>query len=489
MNATRLIDTLAPLLSKIPMVERPKGRVPLETKLAFTLAILILYFALSTIPLFGLSPESLDLFGRWRAIFAGERFSLTALGVMPIINASIMVQLFMGLKIMKLDLTNHRDQALYLNVQKLLVLCFVLFTSVTYTAGFYMPNPAMAAQLGVSLRFISFLLFLQVFIGGMLIYYMEEVVSRWGIGSGVGLFIVAGISQHLITCLISPIRIEGWAVGVIPRWVDIVSGGYLDGIFEEGVIFLFRHHVIALVATVSLFFIVVYLACARIELRIPGYLKRRRGSGRIRVPITFVHFIYPIVIPLTFLNLGRILQANIQGFGRMCYSCGITMFGMYDEYGTAVSGLMYYLDPIYSPWDWFPGLMIMPHAGWEVAVKIASDMSLMVVGAMISALLWLKVTPGMEAKDIRSIMRNSGLPVYRYSRGAKAIKRAVDRCTPKIALLSSGILGALFVIANMFGTLGATGAASLFLCVMVIYGIHDEIATERSYWRDILPLR
>lgn len=485
---TWLIDTLTPLLSKIPMVERPQKRVPLETKLAFTLGILILYFALSNIPLFGLSPESLDLFGRWRAIFAGERFSLTAHGVMPIISASIMLQIFTGLKIMKLDLTNPRDQAFYLNVQKLLVLCFVLFTSVTYTVGFYMPNPAMAAHLGVSLRFISFLLFLQVFLGGMLIYYMEEVVSRWGIGSGVGLFIVAGISQQLITGLISPIRVEGGAVGVIPRWVDIVSGGYLDGIFDDGVTALFQHHVIALVTTVTLFFIVVYLACARIELRIPGYLKRRRGRGRIRVPITFVHFIYPIVIPLTFLNLGRILQANIQGFGRMCYSHGIPLYGTYDEYGTAVSGLMYYLDPIYSPWDWFPGLMTTPHAGWEVAVKIAIDISLMVAGTMISALLWLKLTPGMEAKDIRSIMRNSGLPVYRNSRGVKAIKRAVDSYTPKIAMLSSGVLGALFVIANMFGTLGAVRVAHLFLSVMVIYGIHDEIATERSYWRDILPL-
>ena len=85
-------------------------------------------------------------------------------------------------------------------------------------------------------------------------------------------------------------------------------------------------------------------------------------------------------------------------------------------------------------------------------------------------------------------MRDSGLPVYRYSRDVKAIKRAVDCYTPKIALLSSGILGALFVIAKMFGTLGVIGASSLFLSVMVIYGIHDEIATEWSYWRDSLLL-
>lgn len=123
MRGTKLRDALTPFLSKIPMVERPKRRVPITTKLAFTILILILYFALGNTPLFGLSAESLDLFGRWRAIFAGQQFSLTALGVMPIINASIILQILAGPKLMKLDLTNLRDQAFYLNVQKLLVLC------------------------------------------------------------------------------------------------------------------------------------------------------------------------------------------------------------------------------------------------------------------------------------------------------------------------------------------------------------------------------
>jgi preprotein translocase subunit SecY len=203
------------------MVERPKRHVPLKAKLMFTIGILILYFVLSNIPLFGLSPESLDLFGRWRAIFAGQRFSLTALGVMPIITASIILQILAGPKIMKLDLTNPLDQAFYLNMQKLLVLCFVVFTSFTYVMGFYMLNLDIASQLGVSPRFISFILFIQVFIGGILLYYTEEVVSRWGIGSGVGLFIVAGVSQQIINGLISPIHAGEWAVGVIPRWIEI----------------------------------------------------------------------------------------------------------------------------------------------------------------------------------------------------------------------------------------------------------------------------
>ena len=486
-KGTRLRDALMPLLSKIPMVERPKRHVPFETKLLFTIAILILYFALGNIPLFGLSPESLDLFGRWRALFAGQMFSLSAVGIMPIINASIILQILAGPKIMKLDLTNPRDQAFYLNMQKLLVLCFVLFTSFTYGMGFYKPNQDIADLFGVSLRFISCLLFLQVFIGGMLIYYMEEVVSKWGICSGVGLFIVAGVSHQIITGLINWMPgHSGMAMGMIPRWIQLLwSPLQVDAyeISEGGIAFLFQHSLIALITTVAMFFLVIYLLSAHIELKIQGYLKRRGSRRRIRLPIKFVHFSFAFVVPLVFLNLGRILQANIQAIGRVLWSRGNTLLGTYDECGNAVSGLMYYLDPIYSHWDWFPPLMhsVYPNiAGWQIAVRVAANMSIMVGGAMIIALLWLKLSPGLETRDIRAMVRDSGLPIYGHSRDLKAIKRVVDRYTTRIAIMGCGVLGALLVIANMFGTLGAVSVLYLIIAVIVIYASYEEITSEWS---------
>ena len=470
---------LAPLLSKIPMVERPKRHVPLETRLLVTIAILFLYFAMGNIPLFGLSPEAIDLFGRWRALFAGQRFSLSAVGIMPIINASLILQILAGPKIMKLDLTNPEDQAFYLNMQKLLVLCFVFLGSFTYVRGFYMPNQDIASQLGVSLRFISCLLFLQVFIGGMLIYYMEEVVSKWGLGSGLGLFIVANISHQIITGLISPFHdAGGWAVGVIPRWIEIAKQVEPYEMSEAGMVFLFQHHFIALIATIALFFLVVYLVCVRIEIRIPGYLKRR-GRGRVRFPIKLAHFSYAIVVPLVFFNLGMALQAGIQALGRVLYSHGTTILGVYDEWGNAVSGLMYYLNPIYGPRDWFPSLMSVPHAGWQIAVRAVANLTIVVVGAMIIALLWLKLSPGLETRDIRAMVRDSGLPIYGHSRGLKVIKRAVGRYTTRIAMMGCGSLSALLVIANMFGTFSMVSILYLTVAVVVIYGIYEEITSER----------
>jgi len=136
---------------------------------------------------------------------------------------------------------------------------------------------------------------------------------------------------------------------------------------------------------------------------------------------------------------------------------------------------MYYLSPIYGPWDWFPPLMSIPHAGWQIAIRAVANLTIVVVGAMIIALLWLKLSPGLETRDIRAMVRDSGLPIHGHSRSLKVIKRAVERYTTRIAMMGCGSLSALLVIANIFGTL--VSVLYLTVAVVVIYGIYEEITS------------
>ena len=476
MTEIRLRDALTPILSKFPMVERPGWHVHFKAKLGWTVAILILFFALGNVPLFGLSPESLDLFGRWRAIFAGERFSLTALGIMPIVDASIILQLLVGAGIIKLDLSDAKDQAFYQNIQKSLVVAFAVLMSLTYVVGFYLPSQAIADQLGISLGAIRLLLFIQIFIGGMLIYFMDEVVSKWGIGSGVSLFIIAGVSQQVITGLISWVSAEGeggLAVGVIPRWIQLLWPGspfHVEGyvILEGGITFLIQHNLIALISTIGIFFLVVYLESTRLEIPLAHSMAR---GARGRFPIKLL---YASVLPMI---LVRALQASIQGFGRMFYSRGITIFGTY-EGNTAVSGLMYYLDPIYSPWDWFPGLVPPNIAGWQIGLRLAVDLAFMIIGGMIFALFWINTT-GMGAKDVASQIYRSGLQIPGHRRNPATIERMMEGYIPKIAIMGGAILGVLAVIANMFGTLGQASGTGLLLAVSIAYNLYEAVASEQ----------
>ena len=43
------------------------------------------------------------------------------------------------------------------------------------------------------------LIILQLFAGSYILFMMDEVVSKWGIGSGISLFIAAGVAQALFT--------------------------------------------------------------------------------------------------------------------------------------------------------------------------------------------------------------------------------------------------------------------------------------------------
>lgn len=469
---TDIKDAFSTLLSKFPMVERPGYHIHFKAKLGWTVGILILFFALGNVPLFGLSPESLDLFGRWRAIFAGERFSLTALGIMPIVDASIVLQLLVGAGIIKLNLGDSRDQAFFQNLQKLLVVAFAALISLTYVVGFYKPDPGIATQLGVSLRLISLFLFIQVFIGAMLIYFMDEVVSKWGIGSGVSLFIIAGVSQQLITGLINWVPDEsGWAVGVIPRWIEIAQQVSLYEVLEGGVTFLFQHHMIALFSTIVIFFLVVYLESTRLEIPLAHSMAR---GARGRFPIKLL---YASVLPIILVSA---LQASIQGFGRLLYSRGITIFGTY-EGNSAVSGLMYYLDPIYSPYDWFPTLVHMAYpnvAGWQIALRLGVDLAFMIVGSMIFALFWITTT-GMGPKDVAGQIYRSGLQIPGHRRNPVTIERMMEGYIPKIALMGGAILGFLAVVSNMFGTLGQASGTGLLLAVSIAYRLYEDIASEQ----------
>src|SRR5438093_10772079 len=43
------------------------------------------------------------------------------------------------------------------------------------------------------------LIILQLFGGSYLVFLMDEVVSKWGIGSGISLFIAGGVAQQIFT--------------------------------------------------------------------------------------------------------------------------------------------------------------------------------------------------------------------------------------------------------------------------------------------------
>ncbi|MDG5760855.1 preprotein translocase subunit SecY [Natronococcus sp. A-GB1] len=464
-------EAAEPVLTRMPTVRRPEGHVPFKRKLAWTAGILVLYFFLTNIALLGMQAEgATDLFGEFRAILAGEHGSLLQVGIGPIVTASIVMQLLGGANLLGLDTDDPRDQVLYQGLQKLLVIIMTALTALPMVfAGGFLP-----VQQSLSLGGLTFdstqlqvLMFLQIFMGGVLILYMDEVVSKWGVGSGIGLFIIAGVSQRLVTGFIQPA--EG---GFFYDWYQIIFGDVDLAGDTLNTLLLGEGQIIALLTTILIFAIVVYAESVRVE--IPLSHARVKGA-RGRFP---VKLIYASVLPMI---LVRALQANIQFMGQILDRTWAGMpavLGQYNAQGEPVSGFFYYTAPIYSPEDWMWWTGEVAQETWMVLIRISVDLTFMVIGGAIFAIFWVETTnmgPDATARQIQ----NSGMQIPGFRQNVGVIEKVMERYIPQVTVIGGALVGLLAVWANMLGTIGAVTGTGLLLAVSITYKLYEEIAEEQ----------
>lgn len=475
-----LREGLEPIFSRLPAVASPEGHVHFKTKLWWTLGILVLYFALANVPLFGLSKDSIDLFESYRAFFAGASGSLMLLGIGPIVTASIVLQLLVGADVVKLNLSEPADQAFFQGAQKFLVFVMIVLEALPQILGGYIqPDAGLAASLGVGLGVITFLIFLQICIGGIMILFMDEVVSKWGIGSGVGLFIVAGVSQQIVTGVFNwKADTAGLPIGLIPKWIYIARNVGADYLLSgDGAMFLLINGgILALVSTVTIFLLVVFVESTRIEIPL-AHSSVRGARGRFPVKL-----IYASVLPMI---LVRALQANIQMIGMLMAGRGITFFGEYSG-STPINGIMYYLAPINSPYDWIPSLVRESFTGygavapatWQIALHVFADAFMLIVGGIIFALFWIETT-GMGAKPTARKIFNSGMQIPGFRRNIGSIEKVMVRYIPKVTVIGGAFIGLLTLVASLLGTIGGAGGTGLLLTVSIVYRLYEDIASEQ----------
>lgn len=475
-----LRDSLEPIFNRLPAVASPEGHVHFKNKLMWTLGILVLYFALANIPLFGLSSDSIDLFEQYRAFFAGASGSLMLLGIGPIVTASIVLQLLVGADVIKLNMSDPADQAFFQGAQKFMVFVMIVLEALPQIVGGYiMPDVGVASALGVTPSVVTGMIFVQICIGGVLILFMDEIVSKWGIGSGVGLFIVAGVSQQIVTGLFNwGSDTTGLPIGILPKWIYIVQNVGLDYIAtSEGVMFLLiRGGILALISTIAIFLIVVFVESTRIEIPL-AHSAVRGARGRFPVKL-----IYASVLPMI---LVRALQANLQMIGLLLSGRGITILGEYSG-SSPINGIMYYISPINSPYDWIPSLVRETFTGygvavpsmWQVGLHVLVDATFLIGGGIIFALFWIETT-GMGAKPTAQKVFNSGMQIPGFRRNVGSIEKVMLRYIPKVTIIGGAFIGALTLLASLLGTIGGAGGTGLLLTVSIVYRLYEDIASEQ----------
>lgn len=455
------------IVANLPEVEGPmQQRLSFKEKLKWTSIVLVIFFAMGMIPLFGLGENALAQFQYLSLILGAELGSILSLGIGPIVTGSIVLQLLTGSGILNLDLTTKEGKARFQGLQKIAAYFFIVFEAIIYVFMGGLAPPTQYA--GTPLFFqLELLLVFQLVIGGILVLFMDEVVSKWGFGSGISLFIAAGVSKSVFVRLLSPFTNSGQLayvtgeppIGAIPAIFYFIPQGALTDVTTN---------LASILATVIVFAIAVYAQSMNVE--IPLSFGRVRGHG-IRWPL---HFMYTSNIPVI---LVAALLANIQLWARLLQNWGYPILGTFSG-PSPTSGLVLW---IFSP-D-LVGKLIRGSFTPTDLLQAGVYTLIMIVGAVIFSIFWVQ-TAGMDAKSQAKQIMASGLQIPGFRKDQRVLEHLLDRYIWPLTVMGAITVGFLAALADLTGAL--TNGTGLLLTVMIVYKLYEEIA--KQHMMDMYPM-
>jgi len=455
----------------IPEIRKPEEKkLSFNVKLKWTLIVLVAFFILANIPLYGLSVNALERF-KYLAIILGTDFgSIISLGIGPIVMASIILQLLAGAEILKIDMTTTEGKRFFQGIQKILVFFFIIFESLVYVLmKGLQPTPG-----------LGWLLVVQLILGGIIIFYMDELTHKWGFGSGVSLFIGAGVSWRLFTSAFQFINQQG------KNCLHDFSGTPCSGkifVLIQSIINKYPTEFLAAFAaiavTVLIFLAVVWAQSLKIE--IPLSFGRIRGYG-LKWPLAFF---YASVIPVI---LTAALVANLQLFGGIIENAaapcivegGICTSGAkfashflflgHFVNGQAVSGLAF--------WMGHTELLNLIIRGGFMSKYLFQGLThiLFYVGlCTLFSVFWVK-TSGMNAQSQARNIASSGLQVSGFRQDIRVLESILDRYIMPLTVMGGAAIGLLAAFTDLLGAL--VSGTSILLVIMIMFQFYQSIAKQ-----------
>lgn len=440
-----MLDVIDKISGFLPAVEGPKTVVNFKSRLMWTLGILLLFLIMSQITLYGVSTVSAERFAYMELILGSKIGSLLTLGIGPIVMASIILQLLVGAKLLPIDLNKPEGRERFQGLQKLTAIFFCFFEAAAYVM-FGAIAPSVASPL------IYTALIVQLAFGGFLVLLMDEVISKWGIGSGVSLFIAAGVGKQIFVQAFNPLTGGNeLPIGAIPQFIAALGIGNTSTAMDA---------IIPVLATIAVFFVVVYVQGIKVE--IPLAFGSVSGFGR-RWPLKFI---YTSNIPVI---LTAALLANLQLVGSFAHGGSIPILGTFDDSGRAITGLIYYLSMPNG------ALLSMMHGTFtfDMGLQVLGFTLFMALGSMIFSILWVQ-TSGMDAAAVSNQIQSIGFQIPGFRRDPRIIEQVLDRYIMPLAVMGGLFVGLLASFADITGALG-TGTGIL-LTVMIIYNFYEQIS-------------
>jgi preprotein translocase SecY subunit len=454
------------LLRFVPEVPRPPRRLRLGERLFWTALVLLLYMALSQVPLYGIrwSEQEYQPMLLIQVIMASRRGTLMELGIGPLVTAGIVWQLLVGSGIVELDLTTREGRRIYAGVQKLLTIFFALFEALAYIWGGVYGELSPAAQL---------IVLAQLMVASFIVTLMDDMLEKgWGLGSAVSLFIAAGVAQQIFWELFAPIGPvdDGLFVGVVPSLFHAAftyaSTGNSTLLREVVARQTGYPDLVGLISMIVFLVFLTYLDSMRVEIPVAA---SRYGGLRARIPLKllYVSNLSVILVSALYANLFIVARAVWSRFNPDNANPWLNAFVMYNA--TTMEplkpSLIYYLTPP-------RGLYSLARDPLQVAVY-----TLVFVGLSVAfALIWVAAT-GMDPSGQAEQFAKAQLQVPGFRLSTKVLEAILRPYIWSLTVVSGALVALIAVVGDLLGTLGS--GIGLMLTVGIITQYQQLLATER----------
>jgi preprotein translocase SecY subunit len=446
----------------IPEVKQPERKVGFNERILWTAIALIIYLIMSEVPLYGLGGLGQDQLLYVRVIFASRQGTLMELGIGPIVTAGLILQMLAGSGFIQVNFSDPEDRSLFTGTSKIFSLLFTGFQASAYLIGGLYGNLDPRQ---------SIVIFAQLMAAGMLLMLLDEMIQKgWGIGSGISLFILAGVAQSIMLSVFSvvPVGEQGGNVryyGVISAIIQtLMSGGSLNDLLVSPSNY---PSIIGLFTTIGIFLFVIYAQGVRVELPI-AHARFRGFRAKHPISLLYVSNLPVIFASALFGNIVLWSQFIWNYFKDSSWVSWIAFLGEYaqvDDRLAPVGGLAYYVT---APRG-FSEVMGNP-------IRYVIYALILIVFCIIFSVVWLEVG-GLDAGTVAKQLVDSGMQIPGFRRTERPIETILKRYIPVVTVLGGLIVGLLAALADFLGAFG-TGTGIL-LAVSIVYQYYQQLMQER----------
>ncbi len=464
----------------LPEIKKPIRKPSLNEKLIWTAIAVVVYLVMAVTPLTGVQIGAQSQFSYSSVIFASAQGTLMTLGIGPIVTAGLILQLLAGSEIIKVDFQNPDDRSIFTSATKLLTIIVIVVESSAYLIGGLFGSISPSAAIAI---------FFELLGASIIVMLLDEMVQKgWGIGSGVSLFILAGVAQKVMWDMLSPLSVSVSSgvseyYGAIPYLISSAFAGHpYSAIFRvEASQF---PNILGLCTTVTAILVVVYVEGMRIEIPITS-TKYRGFAGVYPIKLLYVSNIPVILFSALTANLSFFFAylwkaydynnnpaAPVGNYNHWFnYLAQYNLTSVSQQGATPLSyvplkgSLIYYMT---SPND-----ILVPHAD---LIRALTYVLFAVAFSVMFARIWVEIG-GLSPKAAAKNLIGADVMVPGFRRTGASVEAILAKYIPVITIIGGIFIGLLASVTSLFGVFG-TGVG-LLLMVDIIIQYYQMLVKEQ----------